>query len=195
MSLPETRIEHYLHYMAFGGEMPNYPQVTRTRIENYLDYIARNIHGMQFEEMPTPSAKYYRAIVQYVGDTDSNYTRGYFYDCTRSGSATATVTFSKDKISCPNDKFLQFIQGICPLEYDKISKGSMTYVENAGLLVFNGKNTDDETVIVYQQYIEDYENDGFVFTGTFEDDEEVLFTCSIDDSYTYSWEQINVQPA
>lgn len=39
----------------------------------------------QYDTMPTPSATYNGAIFQYIGNTTSTYTKGYFYECINDG--------------------------------------------------------------------------------------------------------------
>ena len=49
----------------------------------------------QAKTMPTASENTYEMIVQYVGHTDSTYTRGYFYDCTRSVATASTISITQ----------------------------------------------------------------------------------------------------
>lgn len=50
-----------------------------------------NVNGkqdqMQFTSMPTASATIEGRIYQYIGETDANYTNGYFYKCVESGGS------------------------------------------------------------------------------------------------------------
>lgn len=43
------------------------------------EYIKRKLETVTV--MPTASAEYFNKIVQYIGETDSNYTKGFFYRC------------------------------------------------------------------------------------------------------------------
>lgn len=43
--------------------------------------------GMQAKELPEASAEYEGLILMYTGETDSNFTHGYFYECVKSGSS------------------------------------------------------------------------------------------------------------
>lgn len=66
--------------------------------------ILENKYVFKFATMPTASAKYEGIIAQYVGQTDSNYVRSYFYDCVKSGDdASATYSWvmsgSSDSVS------------------------------------------------------------------------------------------------
>lgn len=45
--------------------------------------------------MPTPSAAYIDAIVQFAGVTDANYTNGYFYKCVSNGEEPATYSWEQ----------------------------------------------------------------------------------------------------
>lgn len=49
---------------------------------------------IQIKEVPTPSSELNGAIIQYIGDTNTSYKRGYFYECVfaNEGYAHATVT-------------------------------------------------------------------------------------------------------
>lgn len=49
---------------------------------------------IQIKEVPTPSSELNGAIIQYIGDTNTSYKRGYFYECVfaNEGYAYATVT-------------------------------------------------------------------------------------------------------
>lgn len=52
-----------------------------------LTPIATRGQTTQFPAMPTPSADYAGRVIQYVGNTTSSYTKGYFYQCKQSGSS------------------------------------------------------------------------------------------------------------
>lgn len=43
--------------------------------------------GMQATELPEASAEYEGLILMYTGETDSDFTHGYFYECVKSGSS------------------------------------------------------------------------------------------------------------
>lgn len=188
-----TRVETYLDSLANMEDGPDYPEVTRTRVENYLDAICKNVGRRK--TMPTPGPKYKGKIVQYVGETTDTYTQGYFYKCTGEDSYSSTVTFANNKISCTGANFLAFIKDKFPTNFTEIVSGTMLYYTAADLWAFDGKNSDGTVIAHYQQYTDDFEEEGFVFTGTFRDEETIGFTCSTTVTPgTYTWNQINVQP-
>lgn len=43
--------------------------------------------GIQTAEMPLPSEDNEGMILQYTGETDTDFTHGYFYECIKSGSS------------------------------------------------------------------------------------------------------------
>lgn len=49
----------------------------------------------QYNTMPTPSNLYENKIVQYMGDTNQDYTQGYFYICVSDGGDPATYTWEQ----------------------------------------------------------------------------------------------------
>lgn len=81
-----TRVENYLDALVNMEECPDYPKVTRTRVENYLDAICKN--AGRRKSMPTAGSEYRGKIIQYVGESDGTYTKGYFYVCNEEGSGT-----------------------------------------------------------------------------------------------------------
>ena len=55
----------------------------------------------------------------------------------------------------------------------------MTYNEGGDLWSMVIKDSNDQTLGTYQQSTEDWQDAGFTFTGEFEDEEVVSFTCNI----------------
>lgn len=53
-----------------------------------------NSQIIQTNTMPTAAAKYNQKIIQYVGATDANYIRGYFYQCIQNVSDSNEVTYA-----------------------------------------------------------------------------------------------------
>lgn len=58
-----------------------------------------NSQIIQTNTMPTAAAKYNQKIVQYIGATDVNYTRGYFYQCVQSVSDENDVSYAWARIN------------------------------------------------------------------------------------------------
>lgn len=53
---------------------------------------------IQYTEMPTAEAAIEGEIVQYIGDTDSTYTNGYFYKCVSDGQDPATYSWENIQV-------------------------------------------------------------------------------------------------
>lgn len=148
--------------------------------------------------MPSASTTPAGAVYQFTGTTNLTYTHGYIYENVKTTSYTGTVTFDPATISgtvvaCDGDDFAGFIA-----EYiensETITSGTMTYIAEGGLWAFVGKNADDETVGTFQVYQVDYENAGFTFTGTPEDNDVVALVCTIESTDSYAWVRLDVQP-
>lgn len=165
-------------------------QILDTNVEEILKELQKQIkhNDTQVEEMPTPSADELGRIVQYVGESDEIYTRGYFYECFK--DLVASVEF-EELITCDNDDFLAFLKEQCMSDFTQATGGTMKYIEDAALWDFTLTNASGE-VETFRLYQVDFEDAGFVFTGTAEDGQEVAFTCSF--ANVFGWRQINVQP-
>ena len=55
-------------------------------------YLLTEFPG-QVQSLPTASAVYEGTVYQYVGETDSNYTSGYYYKCVSDGQSTPTYSW------------------------------------------------------------------------------------------------------
>lgn len=151
------------------------------------------------DTMPTASASYLNYEYQYFGATNENYTHGYIYECIRgTPTYTGTVSFeaatlSGTTVACSGDDFANFLTeaGDDPTT---IVSGTMTYDSGADGWRLVGKDAEDNTVTSFIEYTQDYEDNGFTFTGTPEDGDVVAFTCTITDNSTYAWQRVNVQP-
>lgn len=149
--------------------------------------------------MPLADADYNGLFYAYGGETDSDFTHGYVYECVRdSASFSGTVTFEPASISetvvaaSASDLAMlasEYISG----DVSEINAGTMTYDISGDLWVFVGKK-DSTTVGTFQLYTQDFIDAGFTFTGTPEDGDVVAFTCEITDSSTYKWVRIDTQP-
>lgn len=54
--------------------------------------------SIQVEELPLATAEAEGKIYQYVGETNLNYTHGYFYECVSDGEATPTYSWSQKNV-------------------------------------------------------------------------------------------------
>ena len=146
--------------------------------------------------IPEASSSVAGYIYQYAGATNSTYTHGYIYECKTTKNYSGTVEFTPDDVvTCSGANFVAFLQEASPTGFEDIVSGTMTYIAAGNLWVLVGKDAEDNTVTTYQVYTEDYEDAGFVFTGTYEDGDVIAFECTVTETNTYAWERIDVQPA
>lgn len=149
--------------------------------------------------MPVAGADNENMIYLYDGATNSTYTHGYVYENKKTATYTGTVSFetatlSGTVVTCSGDDFATFLteSGVEPLS---VVSGTMTFDTASSLWILVGKDVNNETVLTFQEYQQDYEDAGFTFTGTPEDGDVVAFTCSIEESaVSYNWVRIDVQP-
>lgn len=152
------------------------------------------------DTMPSASTTPAGAVYQFTGVTNSNYTHGYIYENVKTATYTGTVSFeaatlSGTTVTCSGDDFANFLteSGVEPLS---VVSGTMTFDIASSLWVLVGKDANNETVLTFQEYQQDYEDAGFTFTGTPQDGDVVAFTCTVEESSTtYTWTRINLQPA
>lgn len=155
---------------------------------------------LNVDSLPTASAENAGRYYLYSGTTDSNYTHGYIYENKSTTTYTSTVSFDPASTSstiaaCSGDDFADLVAEYGSGDITTIIKGTLTYDVSGNLLVFVGKDDTDTTVCTFQLYTQDYEDAGFTFTGTFVDGDVIAFTCTIEeDTVSYAWERINVQP-
>ena len=150
--------------------------------------------------IPTASAEYNNRMYIYGGETNETYTHGYIYECKQKTIYTGTVSFNPASISgtvvsCSGDDFANFLteSGVSPLT---VVSGTITYDVSGNLWILVGKDANNNTVMTFQEYTEDYEDFGFTFTGNYVDGDVISFICAVsDESSTYAWERIDVQPA
>lgn len=169
-----------------GGAHP----VETSDIDDAISYIESEII-VKSETIPEASENLHKAVYQYIGETDSNFTHGFIYECKKSDDST--VVFTPSIIECSGEDFTTFLEDAgSGYAYDSVVAGTMEYAQNADLWIFTGKNSDDETVFTYQQYTQDFVDAGFTFTGTYEDGDTVTFERTV--AYTYEWVRLDVQP-
>ena len=149
--------------------------------------------------MPSAETQPADKVYMYIGNTDSNYTQNYIYKNVKTATYTGTVSFEAATISgttvaCSGDNFANFLteSGVEPLS---VVSGTMTFDAASSLWVLVGKNANNETVLTFQEYQQDFVDAGFTFTGTPQDGDVVAFTCTVAEaSATYAWTRIDVQP-
>lgn len=151
------------------------------------------------DTIPTASASNAGYVYLYTGTTNASYTHGYVYQNVKSATYTGTVSFeaatlSGTTVACSGDNFATFLTeaGADPTP---IVSGTMTYEADATGWRLVGKDSDGNTVTTFMEYVEDYQDAGFTFTGTPQDGDVIAFTCSVTEaSATYTWTRIDVQP-
>lgn len=113
-----------------SGEDLKTPEMVLSNTEYYLRKLVEKLSdspkSVQVEAMPVASADEYGRIVQYVGETTSDYTRGYFYECLLPDNATADVSLkapTRLKAKVDEDVFANAIDNIAgEYEFDFVGK-------------------------------------------------------------------------
>ena len=147
--------------------------------------------------IPTASAANAGYMYCYAGETNATYTHGYIYENQYTPTYDGTITFSPATISVTDANYSAFLtSGIQYIpDPSAVTHGTMTYHENSTIWRMVCLDADDNQVGVRQLYQSDYEDAGFVFTGTFQDGDVVNFTTTISEaSSSYQWKRIDVQP-
>lgn len=140
--------------------------------------------------IPTASEDVLGRMYLYTGATNSTYVHGFVYEC--DVIAENTIVFSPNVISCSSEDFTNILSEMTP-DYASVVSGSMTYFSDANLWRLVGLDENGNTVVTYQQYTEDYEQGGMVFSGTFEDGDVVSFEKVQENQYY--WNRVNLQPS
>lgn len=63
-------------------------------------YVDDNV--LKFDTMPTATSDYLGKVVQFIGTTDSTYTKGHFYECVSDGALTPTYSWSEIEFGSDN---------------------------------------------------------------------------------------------
>lgn len=150
----------------------------------------------QYKEMPEATSADVGDIVEYVGPTVTSYTNGYVYKGVDNSEYSATLVFTPAKIAVSGADFITSMKAKNPATFMKVVGGTWTYYTAADLWALDCVDENGDVVLHYQQYTDDWEDEGFTFTGEFEDEEEVTFTAEIStEEEVIAWTRINVQPA
>ena len=168
-------------------------------VQNKVICIALNGKVGIEDTMPTPSADYLGTIGIYGGETTSDYTHGYFYECKRTGDVEGVINFEPHKIGFEYEGHAVkdiFVDNNIT-DYDTITHGTMTYMEAGNIWALTGYDENDTEVFSgLQLYTEDLESYGFVFIypmSEFSDGEVLDYDILWNSTYTYSWEPLKVQ--
>ena len=150
----------------------------------------------QTTSLSTAGTSYGGILYQYIGDTDANYTNGYFY---KRVPVNPSVTFTPKSgtstvVTITPENFYAFLDEICAersFTPADVTHGSIGYY-NTGRYSFTVQ-TADTTKFAYLSYTPaELEAVGFTFTPALSASQGVTFVCSVSE---YSWEQVNVQPS
>lgn len=147
--------------------------------------------------IPTASADNANEMYIYAGQTNATYTHGYIYENQYTPSYTGSITFDPATISVSDADYGAFLTaGTRYIENPTaITHGTMTYHGVSAIWRMECYDANNTLVGARQLYQSDYEDAGFVFTGTFSDGDVVNFTTSIEvASSSYQWVRIDVQP-
>lgn len=148
------------------------------------------------KRMPEADASTKGQVHIYTGKTDTDFTRGYIYECVGDIAYTAEVAFEPATISettatCDATDFANFLAEWINKDITEIKSGTITYDESASLLVLVAKDIENKIVGSFQLYTEDFQDAGFTFTGTLEEGDVISFVCDIEEeSANYSWERL-----
>lgn len=156
---------------------------------NLAGWTPKDKFIVKSDVMPTPTSALAGYVFQYVGETNNTYHHGYIYECQR--AQMNMMTFTPDIMSCSWADLSVFL-ATQSADYNSVTNGTMTYFASADLWRLDAKDAQGNTVVAYQQYTSDWENVGFTFTGTPQDEQVVSFTRATADSY--DWVRIDVQP-
>lgn len=148
--------------------------------------------------IPTASSSNYGYMYCYNGETNATYTHGYIYENKKEATYEGSITFTPNTITVSDEDFSAFLNA--GIEYmpepDKVTHGTMTYHYASGIWRLVGYDENNVEVGHRQLYQPDYEDAGFVFSGSFEDGDELTFVSTIEESsVSYSWVRVDVQPA
>ena len=177
------------HMVASDGQVYNVVDIIQAIAGGNINYdriVQKAI------DMPLAGEDTNLMVILYQGPTNTTYTHGYIYECQKTATYSSTVTFDPADISCDGDDFAAFVGSIYSDPEDIVS-GSMTYIADADLWVFVGKDSNGNTLVTYQQYTEDFTNAGFTMPENPEDGDVVNFECSVtESSATYAWVHLSV---
>lgn len=129
MAKGDTKTQNYLGVAASGTRADLQRNCGDTRTQSLIMDIAERI--IEMEEhwaviMPTASADNYGKIVQYVGETTSDYTKGFFYECVLPANPEYEASVkapTRLKASVDTDTFAEAVSGIVgEYEFDYIGK-------------------------------------------------------------------------
>ena len=168
---------------------------TEETMVEYIEYVfehdaaKRDSVIIKSNTIPAASDELVGYEYQYMGKTNNTYTHGFVYVC--KAIPTDTLVFTPDTVSCDWANLSAFLQTETA-DYNSVVAGSMTYFADAELWRATFTDANGDTVLTYQQSTGDWENVGFVFSGTFEDGDVVSFVRYTESDYV--WERVDLQP-
>jgi len=146
---------------------------------------------MQYETMPAADSVT-DEIVQYVGETTSSYTKGYFYKSVAHASPYLHPIFEISPkagtvVTISDENFHSFVESILP-NPNEVTHGHIGYYSATSYSITLYYNNTFKYV-VYE--ITDLEFAGFTFTPLLATQDGLDFTCG---EFIYAWERISTQP-
>ena len=88
----------YIQTVSGGGDSGTFyvPTADSATVGVFIGYVMT---------MPTPSLANNTMVFQYMGDTDSNYTHGHFYQCRRQGTTPQTYAWEQIEVQEPGGSY------------------------------------------------------------------------------------------
>ena len=187
--------------------------ITATATElNYTDGVTSSIQDQlddrvkHYEQLPVASAENADEIVQYIGETNANYTKGYFYKCNATTTYNTTVTFEPSQIAgtvctCSPEDFTAWLGTIYGLDDPtQVASGDFGFYSGTpdtadATYSFGLYDSEHNVLKAVGDTVENLEAAGFTFTPYLSAQDSLTFTCSVNAPVsTYAWEQIDTQP-
>jgi len=123
---------YYLTICQDDGAIYLYDKSAAASVETGKFSIFEGGKQIQVEEIPTAATEYVGVILQYIGETDTNYINGYFYKCVEDSSTTPS-TYSWKNVEVQNGTIsMELTQS----DYDNLTEeqktdGTVYYITDA----------------------------------------------------------------
>lgn len=146
-------------YWQTGGAIASFPYITTY---NSVDYTPTNSGSpatkgyvdsqvLKFDTMPTADSSMEGKVVQYIGTTDSTYTKGYFYECVYD---SGTTSYSWEAISYGGSGSTDF-----PIYYYKClnANTNINFYNNNNICTIHSDDQPFFTQVVKEVYDKGYD--------------------------------------
>lgn len=138
-------------------------------------------------------------IVQYIGITDANYTHGYFYQCTGRTTVYSNIQFVplgdyEIAVSISDTDLNTFLNETVRQTTFPVTNGRFGYYQQTPTVLWylSGSTGHRYDGFSYSNSPEGYAAQGFTVTPPIGPRQGLDYT--VDNTTTWNWEQINVQP-